>query len=58
MIGGGDGGVVRELDKHPLVKYITQCEIDKVRADLNFRHNQRVALNSDTSLFDSVVMVN
>ena len=30
IIGGGDGGVAREVAKHPLVKHITQCEIDEV----------------------------
>lgn len=30
IIGGGDGGVAREVAKHPLVKEITQCEIDEV----------------------------
>ena len=30
MIGGGDGGVVRELNKNPAVKKITMCEIDEV----------------------------
>lgn len=29
IIGGGDGGVARECDKHPLVKKIVQCEIDE-----------------------------
>ena len=29
VIGGGDGGVVRELAKHPDVETITQCEIDE-----------------------------
>ena len=29
IIGGGDGGVAREVAKHPLVKHITQCEIDE-----------------------------
>lgn len=28
IIGGGDGGVAREVAKHPLVKDIVQCEID------------------------------
>lgn len=28
IIGGGDGGVARELDRHPKVKEIVQCEID------------------------------
>ena len=31
MIGGGDGGVVRELNKHPAVKEIVMCEIDEVK---------------------------
>ena len=30
MIGGGDGGIVRELVKHPEVESITLCEIDGV----------------------------
>jgi len=29
VIGGGDGGAVRELDKHPNVKEIVLCEIDE-----------------------------
>ncbi|KAF4530130.1 hypothetical protein B566_EDAN001387 [Ephemera danica] len=28
IIGGGDGGVAREVTKHPAVKKVTQCEID------------------------------
>lgn len=28
VIGGGDGGVVREVAKHPAVKRIVMCEID------------------------------
>jgi spermidine synthase len=30
IIGGGDGGVAREVAKHPLVKQVVQCEIDEV----------------------------
>jgi len=29
IIGGGDGGVAREVCKHPSVKQVTQCEIDE-----------------------------
>jgi len=29
VIGGGDGGVVRELLKHPLVEEVVLCEIDE-----------------------------
>ena len=32
MIGGGDGGVVREVAKHSCVEEIHLCEIDEVRA--------------------------
>lgn len=30
IIGGGDGGVLREVVKHPLVESVVQCEIDEV----------------------------
>jgi len=30
IIGGGDGGVAREVVKHPAVKEVVQCEIDAV----------------------------
>ncbi|XP_076063185.1 spermidine Synthase [Oratosquilla oratoria] len=29
IVGGGDGGVAREVAKHPQVESIVQCEIDK-----------------------------
>ena len=31
MIGGGDGGVLREVAKHSTVENISICEIDEVR---------------------------
>ena len=31
MVGGGDGGVLREISKHPDVDEIHLCEIDEVR---------------------------
>lgn len=30
VIGGGDGGVIREVVKHPAVESIVLCEIDEV----------------------------
>ena len=30
IVGGGDGGAVREIAKHPEVQEIHQCEIDEV----------------------------
>ncbi|KAF1744934.1 hypothetical protein MXB_4036, partial [Myxobolus squamalis] len=35
VIGGGDGGVLRELDRHPLVKKVTLCEIDQEVIDVS-----------------------
>ncbi|XP_071806065.1 spermidine synthase-like [Asterias amurensis] len=29
VVGGGDGGVIREVVKHPQVESVTQCEIDE-----------------------------
>ena len=29
MIGGGDGGVLREVAKHPAVTKMVMCEIDE-----------------------------
>lgn len=31
VVGGGDGGVLREIAKHPQVEEIHLCEIDEVR---------------------------
>ena len=36
IIGGGDGGVAREVVKHPDVKEVVQCEIDAVSAFVEF----------------------
>ena len=32
VIGGGDGGVVREVLKHDTVKEVVLCDIDEVRS--------------------------
>lgn len=38
VIGGGDGGVVRELLKHSCIEQIDLCEIDEQVAELCSRH--------------------
>lgn len=38
IIGGGDGGVLREVVKHPAVKTVTQCEIDEVMVAIIVGH--------------------
>jgi len=34
IIGGGDGGILREVLKHPSVSHVTQVEIDRAVVDL------------------------
>ncbi|EGC30485.1 spermidine synthase [Dictyostelium purpureum] len=44
VVGGGDGGVLREVVKHPLVESVTLCEIDEgvINASKNFLPKMRV----------------
>ena len=43
IIGGGDGGVIREVVKHPSVQSITICEIDRLVIDVGKRFFPSVA---------------
>ena len=43
MIGGGDGGVLREVLKHPSVAKATLCEIDRAVIDLSLKHYPQIA---------------
>lgn len=45
MIGGGDGGILREVAKHPSVEEITICELDQVL----FTDHFAMKVRSDTS---------
>jgi len=38
VIGGGDGGVVREVVKHPSVEKVYQCEIDEKVIEVSKKH--------------------
>lgn len=38
IIGGGDGGILREVLKHPSVKVATLCEIDSTVIDMSIKH--------------------
>lgn len=38
VIGGGDGGVLREVLKHPSVAKATMCEIDRTVVDMALRY--------------------
>jgi spermidine synthase len=37
LVGGGDGGVLREVLKHPSVRRVDLCEIDRSVIDLSLR---------------------
>ena len=37
VIGGGDGGVLREVARHSSVEQIDMCEIDKMVVDVSAR---------------------
>ena len=43
VIGGGDGGVLREVLKHPSVEKATLCEIDRAVIDLSLKHYPKIA---------------
>jgi spermidine synthase len=42
IIGGGDGGVAREVLKHKYIKTVTMVEIDKMVIDFCFKHMNSV----------------
>lgn len=35
IIGGGDGGILREVLKHPEVEQVTMCEIDEMVVEVS-----------------------
>ncbi len=43
VVGGGDGGVLREVLKHPSVTKATLCEIDRAVIDLSLEHYPEIA---------------
>ena len=43
VVGGGDGGVMREVVKHPSVEKATLCEIDRSVVDLSLAHYPEIA---------------
>mmetsp|Transcript_13680 Transcript_13680/g.23461 ORF Transcript_13680/g.23461 Transcript_13680/m.23461 type:complete len:282 (+) Transcript_13680:73-918(+) len=49
VIGGGDGGVVREILRHPTVLEVHLCEIDKVVVEMARKHFPRLSSGLDDS---------
>jgi len=47
VIGGGDGGVLREVAKHKSVKQITICELDKLVIDVSKKYLPSLAKGFD-----------
>nr|WAU46216.1 spermidine N-methyltransferase [Erythroxylum coca] len=47
VIGGGDGGVLREVARHSSVEQIDICEIDKMVVDVSKRYFPAVAVGFD-----------
>lgn len=43
VVGGGDGGVLREVLKHPTIEKATLCEIDRSVVDLSLAHYPEIA---------------
>ncbi len=43
VIGGGDGGILREVLKHPTIKVATLCEIDRTVIDMSIKHFPEVS---------------
>ena len=50
IIGGGDGGVLREVVKHPEVQSVEMCEIDEVSAEHHNILNLEARFNSTVLL--------
>ena len=48
VVGGGDGGVLREVAKHKTVEEIHSCEIDEVSVCLMYHHLQSPLLCAHT----------
>ena len=46
VVGGGDGGVLREVLKHPSVTTATLCEIDRTVVDTAIQHYPEIANGS------------
>uniref|UniRef100_A0ACB8EFP2 Uncharacterized protein n=1 Tax=Sphaerodactylus townsendi TaxID=933632 RepID=A0ACB8EFP2_9SAUR len=51
IIGGGDGGVLREVVKHPSVESVIQCEIDEDVIEASKKYLPGMAVGPAESLF-------
>jgi len=42
VVGGGDGGILREISRHSSVEHIDICEIDKMVIDVSVLNNPKI----------------
>lgn len=52
IVGGGDGGVAREVAKHPLVEKIDQVEIDERVVELSKKYLPFMAVGYNSVKFN------
>ena len=57
IIGGGDGGIARELDRYPSVKEVIMCEIDEVRLSVLIAFDLPCALRCYSLLTEQLCKV-
>jgi len=57
IIGGGDGGIARELDRYPSVKEVVMCEIDEVRLSVLITFDLPCALCCNSLLTEQLCQV-
>lgn len=55
IVGGGDGGVAREVTKHPLVKEIVQVEIDEDVVDVSKKYLPTMSIGFDSEKLKLII---
>jgi len=55
VIGGGDGGMVREVSRHPAVKEVTMCEIDKRVVELSKKYLPTLAVGFSSPKLNLII---
>jgi len=56
VIGGGDGGILREVLKHPSVKTATLCEIDRTVVDMSAKYFPEVSAGAFDNSHTEIVI--
>ena len=58
VLGGGDGGAVREILKYPSVENITLVDLDPKMTELGQTHDWLVAMNQNAMNHEKVTIIN